>query len=113
MGVSPEQARKIALALPHAVEGAHGGHPDFRVGGEVFATLRPELKRAVVMVGPEEQAMLVAAEPDVFTPVAGFWGQRGSTYVTLAKVDAKTLKSAMTMAWRRKAPKKLLPALPG
>jgi hypothetical protein len=108
--VTPAAARKIALSLPEAVEGAHGGHPDFRVGGKVFASLWPTQRRAVVMVAPEEQQMLVAAEPDVFTPIAGFWGQRGATSVALAKADARTLESAMTMAWRRKAPKKLAAA---
>jgi hypothetical protein len=42
--------------------------------------------------------------------VKGFFGQRGATNVALAKVDAATLRSAMTMAWRRRAPKKLLRA---
>jgi len=105
--VTPAAARKIALSLPEAVKGAHGGHPDFRVGGKVFATLWPTQGRAVVMLAPEEQEMLVAAEPGVFTPVNGFWGQRGATNVALATVDAATLRSAMTMAWRRRAPKKL------
>jgi hypothetical protein len=33
--------RRIALALPEAVEGSHFGNPDFRVGGKIFATLSP------------------------------------------------------------------------
>jgi len=31
--------RRIALRLPEAIEASHGGHPDFRVGGKIFATL--------------------------------------------------------------------------
>ncbi len=31
--------RKLALSLPHAEEGAHMNHPDFRVNGRIFATL--------------------------------------------------------------------------
>ena len=31
--------RRIALALPDAVEGSHQGHADFRVGKRIFATL--------------------------------------------------------------------------
>ena len=31
--------RRIALALEGAVEGAHFGHADFRVGNRIFATL--------------------------------------------------------------------------
>ena len=29
----------MALSLPEATQGAHGGHPDFRVGNKVFASL--------------------------------------------------------------------------
>jgi hypothetical protein len=35
----PDDVRAIALLLPEVVEGAHMGHPDFRVGGKIFATL--------------------------------------------------------------------------
>ena len=38
--------RRIALSMPEAVEGAHFGNPDFRVGGKIFATLALE-KRAL------------------------------------------------------------------
>ena len=31
--------RRIALSMPEASEGAHMGHPDFRVKGKIFATL--------------------------------------------------------------------------
>jgi hypothetical protein len=31
--------RRLALALPEAVESAHQGHADFRRHGKVFATL--------------------------------------------------------------------------
>jgi hypothetical protein len=36
---SVEQARKLALALPGAVERDHHGRPSFRVDEHVFATL--------------------------------------------------------------------------
>ena len=31
--------RKLALSLADAIESAHMDHPDFRVGGKIFATL--------------------------------------------------------------------------
>ena len=40
------QFRKIALSFPEAVEAAHMGHPDFRVGGRIFATLGYQRKGA-------------------------------------------------------------------
>ncbi len=42
-------------------------------------------------------------EPDIFVPVAGGWGRRGSTNVRLVPADAATLESALTMAWRNVA----------
>ena len=31
--------RRLALSFPEAVESEHMKHPDFRVGGKIFATL--------------------------------------------------------------------------
>ena len=49
--------------------------------------------------------MLVEAEPEIFRAVPGGWGKRGATNVRLAKADATTLKSALTMAWQNIAEK--------
>jgi len=37
--MTPHAFRRIALSLPEALEASHMGHPDFRVGGKVFATI--------------------------------------------------------------------------
>ena len=37
--MSSTRFRRIALALPGAVEGAHQGTADFRVGKRIYATL--------------------------------------------------------------------------
>ena len=102
--------RKTALALSGAIEGAHQGHADFRVGKRVFATLGyPDDAWGMVKLSPEQQTVLVEAEPEIFRPVPGGWGKYGNTNVRLATVDAKTLKSALAMAWQNVAPKSLLP----
>ena len=109
--MTPAAFRQCALALPEASEGAHGGHADFRVRGKVFATLGyPDASCGMVKLTPDAQAVLVAAEPRMFEPVSGTWGQRGATLVRLAQVDRVTLKSALATAWRNVAPKSL--ALP-
>jgi hypothetical protein len=107
--VTPNQFRRIALSLPEAVEGAHMGHADFRVGGKIFATLgHPDPAYGMVQLKPDQQALLVETSPKVFTPVPGGWGHQGSTHVRLAAADAMTLKNALTMAWTNRAPKKRL-----
>lgn len=109
--MTPAAFAKIALSFDGAVEGAHGGHADFRAGGKVFATLGyPGKDWGMVKLSPEQQQMLVAAEPDMFVPVKGTWGLRGATSVLLVKVDTRTLRSALTMAWQNvTAPKPKTP----
>jgi hypothetical protein len=103
--------RRLALALPGAIEGVHGGHPDFRIVNKVFASLGvPDAAWGMVKLTPEQQEMLMGAEPDVFTPAPGAWGRRGYTRVHLAAADQATLKSALAMAWRNTAPGKLVAA---
>jgi hypothetical protein len=98
--------RRAALALPGAVEGAHQRTADFRVGKRIFATLGyPDDGWGMVKLTPEQQSMLVEAEPEIFRPVQGGWGRQGYTNVLLAKADATTLKSALAMAWKNVAPK--------
>ena len=107
--MSAARFRKAALALPEAIEGAHQGHADFRVGKRVFATLGyPDDAWGMVKLTPEQQTVLVEAEPDIFQPVPGGWGKYGNTNLLLAKADATTLKSALAMAWQNVAPKSLL-----
>jgi len=98
--MSVPRFRQIALSLPDAVEGAHQGHADFRIGSRVFATLGyPDDAWGMVKLTPEQQSILVESEPEIFRPVPGGWGRQGSTNVRLAKADAVTLRSALTMAW--------------
>ena len=98
--------RRIALSLPDAIEGSHQGHTDFRVGKRIFATLGyPDNDWGMVKLTPDQQSMVVEAEPKIFRPVPGGWGKQGYTNVLLAKADATTLKSALAMAWKNVAPK--------
>ena len=99
--MSADRFRRLALGLPEAVEGSHGGHPDFRVGKRVFASLfYPDKDWGMVKLAPEQQQMLVAAEPAMFVAIKGTWGLRGATSVRLAEVDVRTMRSALTMAWQ-------------
>lgn len=100
--------RRIALAMPEATEGFHMGHPDFRVGGRIFATLGyPDLGWGMVKLNPEQQHECTHSEPEAFVPVKGGWGRKGATSVRLKKARAATLRSAMAAAWRNTAPAKL------
>ncbi len=76
------------------------GHPDFRRGKRIFATLgSPDAEWAMVKLKPVQQEMLVAAEPEIFRPAKGGWGRGGSTLLRLARADEPTARSAIEMAW--------------
>jgi hypothetical protein len=103
--MSQNRFRRVALGLPEVVEGAHQGHADFRLGNRIFATLGyPDDDWGMVKLTPEQQSVLVEAEPAIFRPVPGGWGRQGNTNVRLEKADPVTLQSALTMAWQNIAP---------
>ena len=98
--------RKIALELPGTVEKSHVGHPDFRVeGGKIFATLGyPDERFAVLILTADQQAELMGRYPEMFEPVKGGWGKRGSTRVLLCAATRQVIELAMKIAWQNAAP---------
>jgi hypothetical protein len=99
--------RRIALSMPEALESAHMGHPDFRVRGKIFATLWPDDEWGMVKLTPEQQREFMVDDAEVFSPVPGGWGAKGSTRVKLKPADRGPVRRAMTAAWRNVAPKRL------
>jgi hypothetical protein len=106
--MTPAGFRRLALALPETSEVGHMGHPDFRVGGKIFATLGyPDDGWGMVKLTPDQQEALVSAEPSVFVPVEGGWGRGGATNVRLGAARAASLRLALATAWRNVAPRAL------
>jgi hypothetical protein len=103
--MTPDDFRRLAVALPATVEASHGRHPDFRVGNRIFATLGyPDETSAMVKLKPDQQAMLVTTHPRIFKPVKGAWGLRGSTNICLSEADRTSVENALLLAWRNLAP---------
>jgi|SRR5690348_1728031 len=106
--MTSQDFRRMALSLPETSEESHMEHPDFRVGGKIFATLGyPRKGWAMLKLTPEQQDTFMNAEPEVFVPVKGGWGRRGATNVILREATKTTLRSALLAAWRKTAPKRL------
>ena len=100
--------RRMALSFPETVQSSHMDHPDFRVAGKVFATLGYFDKGwGMIKLMPDQQEAFVKAEPKVFVPAKGKWGERGATCVHLKNAKATTVKRAMREAWTNAAPKRL------
>ncbi len=103
--MTAEEFRRLALSMPEASEVGHMGHPDFRVGGKIFATLGyPDEKWGVLKLTPEQQEAVMTSEPRVFVAVKGAWGRRGATAVCLREAKTRSLRLALAAAWRNVAP---------
>jgi hypothetical protein len=98
--MTPERFRRLALALPEAVEGEHHAHPDFRAHGRIFASLHPDGMRAMVKVPPELQRRLVGEHGGAFTPATGAWGRAGCTMLDLAAAPLAVVRDALAEAWQ-------------
>ena len=88
-------------------------HPDFRVGGKIFATLGPDGDWGMVKLTPEQQEDCIRGEPQIFQPCNGAWGRRGCTNVRLAQATKDVVRRALVAAWRNAAPKTSCPAVRG
>ena len=104
---SPDDIRRLALALPEAVEADHHGMPSFRVGGKIFSTIHQDHPRMMVKLDPADQHNLSQGYPGVVDPVPGYWGQKGSTFVWYEKVDVDLIAALLKLAWSGVAPRRL------
>jgi hypothetical protein len=106
--MTPNEFRELALSFPEAIESAHMHHPDFRVGGKIFATLGyPEESSAMVKLSADDQKEFVRTSPRVFTSVKGAWGRQGATNIYLRAATTNIVREALAAAWRNTAPKRL------
>jgi len=103
--ISPEKVRTTALSLPEAEEKETWGEATFRVRDKIFTVLGETGKAAGVKASKEDQALLIASDPETFS-VSEYVGRFGWVTVQLARVDAKTMEALIIDAWRRTAPKR-------
>ena len=91
--------RSLVLEIPGAVESSHMKHPDFRIGGKVFATLGyPDDEHGMVKLDPKQQRIFLRKAPSVFEPCAGVWGKRGATSIDLAGASVALVRAALDAA---------------
>src|SRR5215203_6607980 len=98
--VTADEARRLALALPDAVEQDHHGRPSFRVGGKIFATLW-DPRQANVMLDEPGILTAVDAHPEACTEL--WWGRRlAAVKVDLEAASADLLAELLADAWEHK-----------
>src|SRR5438445_9123956 len=102
--ITPALVRRLALALPEAVERSHFSRPDFRVHNKIFATLPPDGQTVVLRLAPANVDALISADP------TAFWNEwRGRWLgIRLDRVALPVLRDLIADAWRTVAPKRLV-----
>jgi hypothetical protein len=118
---TPDDARRLALALPEAYEDTHRRKPAFRVNRRIFAMLGSPTPgaspgffaplsgaRPVVSltVDREDQLNFAAAHPRAFEAA----GPHGFSYVWLDEIEPDLLALLIRMSWAKAAPKRLTPS---
>jgi hypothetical protein len=101
--VTAATVRRLALALPEALESSHFGRPDFRVRNKIFATLRENDQAVILKTTPANLDALVRADAETF------WDEWRGRWVgvRLDHVSVPVLRDLLTDAWRLVAPKRL------
>lgn len=97
--MTADDARRLALAFPDAVEADHHGRPSFRVGGRIFATLWSPAELNV-MAGEDRIVAAVERWPATCSPV--HWGRRLSAVrVALPDAGEQQVEELLHAAWSR------------
>jgi hypothetical protein len=104
--VTFKAVRAMALALPEATESDHWGHPSFRIYGRIFVTV-PDSAHLNVMIDPFDVEAAVREEPEACSEL--WWGKevRG-VRVDLQKASREVVANLLEVAWRCKAPRRLI-----
>jgi predicted DNA-binding protein (MmcQ/YjbR family) len=92
----------MVAALADAQEGAHHGHPDFRVRGKIFATLSEREDRVALRITVVEARALAERSPDVYRLVSDR-EPIGWVSAPLDKVHEAELGDLLEEAWQLRA----------
>ena len=107
--MNADAARRLLLALPGVEEGPCYGTPGFRVRGKFLARLRDDDEVLVVKCGDDERDFRMQADPDTFFTTDHYRGYP-TVLIRLASVTPDDLRDVLEVAWRAKAPKRLVAA---
>jgi hypothetical protein len=101
-----DRVRRLALALPEAVEADHHGRPSFRVAGRIFATLW-DVDHMNVMLDEAGIRTAVDAHPKACAEF--WWGKRlAAAHVRLDAASEALIGELLADAWEHKAPRRLV-----
>src|SRR5215471_150036 len=98
MSITAHRVREMVAGLADAQEGAHHGHPDFRVNKKIFATLTETEDRANLRLTTIEARALAERTPEVYRVISD---REPVTWlaVLLAGVDEAEFDDLLEEAW--------------
>ena len=96
--MTEDEARRILLSFEGATEGEHHGHPDFRVGKSIFATLSPNREHTVLRL-PYAFAESLASEDPKNRRVVNKPGDWGWLSIALESIAPEDYESFAREAW--------------
>ena len=97
---TPQDARKIALALPGVTEVDHFARPAFRTKKRIFAVIRPD--GLYLHLPPERKEFLFEADARTF--IKFMWGETPQLLVQLKAIGRKELAALLREAWESAQP---------
>ena len=118
---SPADVRRIVLSLPETTEDPDGGR--FFVNGKQIAwpwleRIDPKRARvpnpeviAVRVANESEKEILIDMDPEVFFTEPHYAGYP-AILIRLRAIDPDLLRKVLTDAWRLRAPRRLVDAIP-
>ena len=102
MALTAERVRELVGQLPDAIEGAHHGHPDFRVRKKIFATLSEKEDRAALRLTHLLARALAQERPGVYRLVSDR-EPIGWVSVLLADAEETEFGDLLEEAWKLRA----------
>jgi hypothetical protein len=96
--ISPQRIRELVASLPETAEGAHHGHPDFRMRNKIFATLSEREDQVALRLTQTEARALVERTPEAFRLVSDR-EPIGWVSVKLATADEVEIADLLEEAW--------------
>lgn len=54
----------------------------------------------MLRLSPEDQSVFCSIDKDVFSPVDGYWGKQGATFVKLRRVKKNMFKDALACSFK-------------
>jgi len=107
LGVTYEQAKRIALTFPEVVESTSYGTPALKVRGKLMLRLKEDDETLVCRTTWEERERRLALEPDIFF-LTDHYREYPWVLLRLPIATRTVLDGAIEHAWLQSAPKSLV-----